>query len=288
MTEAFTQTLTNKTLSGASNTFTNITATASVLVSTQNKVLGRFTSGAGLTEELEVRNGLELNGLNLQIGGTMVSSAFVELNGNAIQFYNTIGSVYGFGLQSGISGLNIVMEHTGNTFSVESTGAIYTDALGKGIQYSGTGSVTQLHSLADKEYSDSHFIGKALPSAPSSGQNGQSVRWNNGGNVWEYYTTVSAPNGSDLSRASATVTVDNGTTALTITRTPTGIIFITIDEAMVALGDASKTKDCYFSSNGGTTAKALSAITAGDTLYWNAVITGVNLSSANLISMYYL
>lgn len=43
------------------------------------------------------------------------------------------------------------------------------------------------------------------------------------------------------------------------------------------VGNGVKTKDCYVSSDGGTTAKALSAIVAGDTVYWNGVIAGFDL-----------
>jgi hypothetical protein len=44
---------------------------------------------------------------------------------------------------------------------------------------------------------------------------------------------------------------------------------------------------CYFSSDNGQTAKRLTTITAGDTLYWNGLISGYNLDSADYISMVY-
>ena len=44
---------------------------------------------------------------------------------------------------------------------------------------------------------------------------------------------------------------------------------------------------CYFSSDNGATSKTLETITAGDTLYWNAIITGYNLDSADYVSMVY-
>jgi hypothetical protein len=37
-------------------------------------------------------------------------------------------------------------------------------------------------------YTDTKFITKTLPAAPTVTQNGQSIRWNNGSNIWEYYT----------------------------------------------------------------------------------------------------
>lgn len=42
-------------------------------------------------------------------------------------------------------------------------------------------------SFPDKNYVDTHLSGKAL-AVPSSGQNGQSIRWNNTTPAWEYFT----------------------------------------------------------------------------------------------------
>jgi len=76
---------------------------------------------------------------------------------------------------------------------------------------------------------------------------------------------------------------------LTITATPAldGNVMIIVNSAVYSLGDGVKTKDCYFSVDGGTTARAISAITAGDTLYWNGVIAGFDLAVTDFVSMHY-
>jgi hypothetical protein len=46
------------------------------------------------------------------------------------------------------------------------------------------------------------------------------------------------------------------------------------------VGDGVKTKDCYFSGNGGTTARAFGAIVATDKLYWVGSVAGFQLAAA--------
>lgn len=45
--------------------------------------------------------------------------------------------------------------------------------------------------------------------------------------------------------------------------------------------------DCYFSADGGATAKALNALVIGDTLYWNALIAGFSLLGTEQVDMVY-
>jgi len=79
------------------------------------------------------------------------------------------------------------------------------------------------------------------------------------------------PTSSDKAQTPASVSADNTSTTLTITATPIGDVRVAVNGIMVDLGDGLKTKDCYFSADAGSTAKALSAIATGDTLFWNGV-----------------
>jgi hypothetical protein len=60
------------------------------------------------------------------------------------------------------------------------------------------------------------------------------------------------------------------------------------------VGDAVKTKSCYFSGDGGTTAKSFSSshangkISKGDELYWNGSVAGFELVNGWRISISYL
>lgn len=50
------------------------------------------------------------------------------------------------------------------------------------------------------------------------------------------------------------------------------------------------TEDCYFSSDGGVTAKTIGSggnLTAGDLLYWNGSIAGFQLATTDLITFDY-
>ena len=70
---------------------------------------------------------------------------------------------------------------------------------------------------------------------------------------------------------------DNLATGLTITNTPKGYASVVVDRAVYLIGDGVKTLDCYFSVDGGTTARALVAVVGGDQLIWNALIAGKDL-----------
>jgi hypothetical protein len=82
---------------------------------------------------------------------------------------------------------------------------------------------------------------------------------------------------------------DEQTTGLTIVNTPAGDshVDVKVNGISYDVGDGVKTKDCYFSSDGGTTAKTIATIAAGDTLYWNGTISGFNLDTVDRVSMHY-
>jgi len=93
---------------------------------------------------------------------------------------------------------------------------------------------------------------------------------------------------SDKARIPSSATSGNySTTGLTISATPLGWVGIYVNGILYELG-ADRTKACYFSSDGGTTAKAIAAIASGDTLYWNGSIIGWELDdSTDVVDMVY-
>jgi len=76
------------------------------------------------------------------------------------------------------------------------------------------------------------------------------------------------------------------TTGLTIGATPEGYVGVHINHlGPYELGDGVRTTDCYFSSDGGSTAKAIASIASGDTLYWNGTIAGFDLETDDVVDL---
>ena len=89
-----------------------------------------------------------------------------------------------------------------------------------------------------------------------------------------------------------TVTGDSALACITgILSTPLSgsSIVVFINGVNVSVGDGNKNSDCYFSKDGGVTAKSLSGLEYGDLIYWNSSISGYGLdSSVDKISFLYI
>lgn len=94
---------------------------------------------------------------------------------------------------------------------------------------------------------------------------------------------------ADKAQSPSATSGDNSSTGLTITSTPggDGFVGVVVNGVGYELGDASKLKDCYFSADAGTTAKAIAAIVATDVLFWNGVIAGFDLATADSVDFNY-
>ena len=67
-------------------------------------------------------------------------------------------------------------------------------------------------------------------------------------------------------------------TPLQSTPTIGSYIGVKINGLQVELGDGVKTKDCYFSGDSGTTARAIEDVQVSDSLFWNGSIAGYELT----------
>jgi len=95
---------------------------------------------------------------------------------------------------------------------------------------------------------------------------------------------------AQLKNQAANPVVANGVLAMAavIVGTPLGYVGVSVNGAWQNVGDGVTNQDCYFSGDGGVTARAQGAIHAGDQLYWNALIPGsFPLAGTDLISDYY-
>lgn len=89
--------------------------------------------------------------------------------------------------------------------------------------------------------------------------------------------------------ASVTTTDFQQATATTIAGTPAGDAYVrvAVNGLGVILGDGVKTKECYFSSDSGSTAKTIANIASGDILYWVGSVAGYQLAVTDIIDFEY-
>ncbi len=95
---------------------------------------------------------------------------------------------------------------------------------------------------------------------------------------------------ADLDQTSVGDTNGNySPTGVTIEYTPflDSMVHVKINGIEVNLGNGARTKDCYFSNDGGLTAKSIKNITAGDELFWNGAIAGFELDPSDDIDFEY-
>lgn len=102
--------------------------------------------------------------------------------------------------------------------------------------------------------------------------------------------TAPVPTSSNKEMAANATTADfQVATATTIVSTPAndGYVEVMVNGSMQRVGNGVRTKDCYFSSDGGATAKTIANITAGDTLYWVGSVASWQLATTDLIDFNY-
>ena len=101
-------------------------------------------------------------------------------------------------------------------------------------------------------------------------------------------TEVGVNTGSDKNLTSNTTSGNYAATGIQISYTPfaDSDVSIRINGIEVNLG-GNKLSECYFSGDGGVTARAIADITAGDELYWNGLIAGFDLDGLDDIDLSY-
>jgi hypothetical protein len=103
-------------------------------------------------------------------------------------------------------------------------------------------------------------------------------------------TAAAYPTKSNKSMAASLTTADGQAacaTTLVSTAGQHGYVRVFVNGIAESLGDGAKTSSCYFSVDGGTTARAINAITAGDTLYWVGSVAGYQLATTDKIDFDY-
>ncbi len=115
---------------------------------------------------------------------------------------------------------------------------------------------------------------------------GSSISINTSGQL---YVVAGASQPFYQSAVSSVTTGDNSSTGISLTHTPNDYsrIQVFVNGQLQKLGDGSKTLDCYFSDDSGSTAKSLVNLSASDTLYWNGLITKYDLDAQDEVTIIY-
>lgn len=194
-------------------TVAQIRPTLNQLLPPQFGNAGKFLSTDGTNANwtaLVNGSGTTFNTNKYDLGGTLTGTTTINTNNNSLTISNN-GAFIGRQFFIGNASMNMIDQTVGvNQFaqfylagelasmdSLNGTGgdrvtldfnagsglARFTDgrASKKGIEYAGTGYVTQIHSLIDKEYGDAHLVGLTFTNSPSTGNspvyNGTNFTW---------------------------------------------------------------------------------------------------------------
>ena len=102
-------------------------------------------------------------------------------------------------------------------------------------------------------------------------------------------TEVGVETDSDLNQTPNVTSVDGDPTGVFITYTPfsDSNVQILVNGISTNLGDGFKNQPCYFSADGGVTARPIADIEAGDQLYWNGSIAKYELDGSDEVDVIY-
>lgn len=102
-------------------------------------------------------------------------------------------------------------------------------------------------------------------------------------------SAVGISTGIDMNKNPTITEADGDSTGLSITFTPflDSYVNVKVNGMEVNLSDGDKLSECYFSNDGGVTAKLIADIEAGDTLYWNGSIAGFELDGTDDVDITY-
>lgn len=222
---------------------------------------GSVSAGAGLSKtgnQLDVNvdgTGIEIAADTLQLKDSGIVEA--KIADAAVTAAKLAATVAGEGLAGGAgSALSVDLnELTDVAIDLSADSIVFIDA---------TDNATRKESAAD--------FATALAGAGVSATNGQ-------------LTAARLSDANQFEAASAT-TNDGDSSGIQIDNAPAGMVQVFINGIMVELkGD--KTGDCWFSGDGGTTARAFANIASTDVLYWNGSIAGYQLEATDKITLVY-
>lgn len=275
---------------GASNTYPEITISDGINTGTVtfNTSDGTFpgTSGSYLTVSA-TQMAQDINTVCTANSIDIVASTETNTNGNNNSVYPklvlTLGSV-----GSGITITEVTADAAGQTFgdnggnggatampltATASTDRrlILTRADGGDIMLTGAGTFVNSNGMVSSSAGSPALLVMVEDEEGAGGVSSEGVSTNDDYNLNPSVTSS-----------------DGDTTGLTISNTPhnDSHVRVMVNGIEVGLG-GNKLLTCYFSADGGTTARAIADITSGDTLYWNGSVAGYQLDANDKINIIY-
>lgn len=158
---------------------------ATTLISGAAGTLALHLGGTGATGGADRLSALEVraNTIDMKTGTT------VTIDGATGLVLNSSGAAGQVTIDSGPNGPQLLLNTTTASF-------LDRRLLKKGWEYSGDYSAGYtIRSLPDKNYVDTHLMGKAVPASPGAAQTNQALRWNNNIDAWEFYVPGSGGGG---------------------------------------------------------------------------------------------
>lgn len=236
----------------------SITLDTTSLTFTQFSGAGQITAGNGLSKDgatlaidLDADSGLAVGANGLKIDASVLADGAISVANDEIVFIDADGGT-----------------------KRESVADLASAMAGNGISASAGQLSAAPLSTGGLEISAQELAVKKADSSLSSDANGLTVGLHNNGSIaikGGAGLASAVPQTSDIGLSPAAVSTDDTDTTLAITSTPAAdsLVRVLVNGVAVELGDGVKTKDCYFTGDAGTNARALTAIAASDELYWN-------------------
>ena len=109
--------------------------------------------------------------------------------------------------------------------------------------------------------------------------------------IWGIIGNIAVPTINDKNLiCSVTASDYDKATVSTVTTTPTlnGYVQVMLNGIQQPVGDGVRTKNCYFSGDNGTTARAIIDIQAGDTCHWVGSVVGHQLAVSDIMDWNYV
>jgi len=107
--------------------------------------------------------------------------------------------------------------------------------------------------------------------------------------IWKRQSDAVPTDGNKDMTAEVTDAAVHRATATALAATPSGggFIQVAVNGKIVSVGGVAKDKDCFFTGNGGTDARAIGAAVAGDELYWVRANAEYSLDADDRIDFFY-